>query len=92
LARLEKGLRQSVVAVLCAEENPAGCHRRLLVSRVLAERGVVMVQHIRGDGRLQTEGELQDAQLSLFDGTEEPAWKSIPSVLLKKRQSSSSAF
>jgi uncharacterized protein (DUF488 family) len=91
LARLEKGLRQSIVAVLCAEENPAGCHRRLLVSRVLAERGV-MVQHIRGDGRLQTEGELQDAQLSLFDGTEAPAWKSIPSVLLKKRQSSSSAF
>ncbi|HMJ61230.1 MAG TPA: DUF488 domain-containing protein [Bryobacteraceae bacterium] len=91
LARLEKGLRQSVVAVLCAEEDPAGCHRRLLVSRVLAERGV-LVQHIRGDGSLQTEDELQEAQLSLFDGTEAPAWKSIPSVSLKKRQSSSSAF
>lgn len=91
LARLEKGLRQSVVAVLCAEEDPAGCHRRLLVGRVLAGRGVV-VQHIRGDGRLQTEDQLQASQLSLFDGMEAPAWKSIPSVSLKRRQSSSSAF
>jgi hypothetical protein len=62
----------------------------LLVSRVLATRGVV-VEHIRGDGRLQTEDELQAAQLSLFDGME-AAWKSIPSVSLKRRQSSSSAF
>jgi uncharacterized protein (DUF488 family) len=91
LARLEKGLRQSVVAVLCAEEDPADCHRRLLVTRVLAEREVV-VQHIRGDGRLQTEDELQPAQLGLFDNIEAPAWKSIPSVSLKKRQSSSSVF
>jgi uncharacterized protein (DUF488 family) len=91
LARLEKGLRQSVVAVLCAEEDPVGCHRRLLVGRVLAEGGVV-VQHIRGDGRLQTEDELQAAQLSLFDGVEAPVWKSIPSVSLKRRQSSSSGF
>jgi uncharacterized protein (DUF488 family) len=89
LGRLEKGLRQSVVAILCAEEDPVGCHRRLLVSRVLIERGVV-VRHIRGDGRLQTEDELQLPQLSLFDGME--AWKSIPSVSLKRRQSSSSAF
>jgi len=90
LARLENGLRQCVVAIMCAEEDPVGCHRRLLVSRVLATRGVT-VEHIRGDGRLQTEDELQAAQLGLFDGAE-AAWKSIPSVSLKKRQSSFSAF
>lgn len=90
LARLENGLRQSVVAILCAEEDPVGCHRRLLVSRVLSDRGVI-VEHIRGDGRLQTEDELRAAQLGLFDGME-AAWKSIPSVSLKKRQSSFSAF
>jgi uncharacterized protein (DUF488 family) len=91
LARLENGLRQSVVAALCAEEDPAGCHRRLLVGRVLTRRGV-LVEHIRGDGRLQTEEQLEAAQLSLFDGMETSAWKSIPSVSLKRRQSSSSAF
>lgn len=90
LARLENGLHQSLVAILCAEEDPASCHRRLLVSRVLATRGVT-VEHIRGDGRLQAEEELQVAQLGLFDGME-TTWKSIPSVSLKKRQNSSSAF
>ena len=95
-ARLEKGLRQYVVAMLCAEEDPTGCHRRLLVGRVLAERGVA-VRHIRGDGQLQAEDELSAAepdsnQLSLFEEIEAPAWKSIPSVSLKRRQSTSSAF
>ena len=96
LARLEAGLRQSVVAMLCSEEDPAGCHRRLLLGRVLAERGVA-VSHIRGDGRLQTEVEVAAAepganQLGLFDEIEAPEWKSIPSVSPKKRQNSSSAF
>jgi len=95
VARLEEGLRQYVVAALCAEEDPRGCHRRLLVGRVLGERGVA-VDHIRGDGRLQAEAELAAAephsdQLSLFDETDAP-WKSVPSVSPRKRQSSSSLF
>jgi len=95
LARLEEGLRQYVVAALCAEEDPAGCHRRLLVGRVLGERGIA-VDHIRGDGRLQSEAELAAAephsnQLNLFEEIEAP-WKSVPSVSPKKRQSSSSRF
>jgi len=93
--RLEGGLRQYVVAALCAEEDPAGCHRRLLVGRVLGERGIA-VDHIRGDGRVQTEAELAAAephsnQLSLFDEIE-ASWKSVPSVSPRKRQSSSSLF
>jgi uncharacterized protein (DUF488 family) len=57
--------------MLCAEENPAACHRRLLVGRVLIERGI-QVAHIRGDGRVQTEEEVAAAsnprtnQLALF--------------------------
>jgi|HubBroStandDraft_1064217.scaffolds.fasta_scaffold93935_2 uncharacterized protein (DUF488 family) len=95
VARLEGGLRQYVVAALCAEEDPTGCHRRLLVGRVLGERGIA-VEHIRGDGRLQTEAEVAAAephsnQLSLFEEIEAP-WKSVPSVSPKKRQSSSSLF
>jgi len=96
LARLEKGLRQYAVAMVCAEEDPTGCHRRLLIGRVLAERGIA-VEHIRGDGRLQAEEELTPADLNadqmvLFEEMETPAWKSIPSVSLKRRQSSSSVF
>jgi uncharacterized protein (DUF488 family) len=95
LERLEKGLQAHRMALLCSEENPAGCHRRLLVGRVLGRRGTA-IDHIRGDGRLQSEAELireetgDDAQLSLFDHAATPPWKSIPSVLPKKRQNSSS--
>jgi uncharacterized protein (DUF488 family) len=96
LTRLETGIRKFRVALLCAEENPASCHRRLLVSRVLLARGIA-VDHIRGDGRLQSEADLvreigeHDDQMPLFQTTEDPEWKSIPSVLRKKRQSNSSA-
>lgn len=95
LARLEKGLQQHVVAMMCSEEDPAGCHRRLLVTRVLMEHGIA-VAHIRGDGSLQTEEELRASetkdQMPLFEEMEAVAWKSIPSVSPKRRQSSSSAF
>ena len=95
LARLKKGIQRQVVALLCAEEDPAGCHRRLLVARVLTEGGIA-VAHIRGDGRRQTETELRSAethdQLGLFEEMEAAPWKSIPSVSQKRRQSSSSAF
>jgi|SRR5665213_1475147 len=92
LTRLEHGIRDYNVAMLCAEENPAACHRRLLVGRVLIEHGF-HVEHIRGDGRIQTEEEVAAElnpnrdQLSLFQKDEAEPWKSIPSVLRKKRPS-----
>src|ERR1700761_40639 len=60
------------VAIMCSEEDPARCHRRLLVTRALVARGVE-VRHIRGDGSMVTEAELSDAaaadpgQAALFD-------------------------
>ncbi len=53
-------------AVMCAEEDPARCHRRALIAPALRARGVQIV-HVRGDGRAQPEAvdrEL-DGQLSL---------------------------
>jgi uncharacterized protein (DUF488 family) len=90
LSRLERGIREYKVALFCAEENPAACHRRLLVGRVLVDRGI-QVEHIRGDGRIQTEQEVAAEadpnrdQLTLFQKVEAEPWKSIPSVLRKKR-------
>ena len=92
LDRLERGIREYRVAVLCAEENPACCHRRLLVGRVLLSHGV-QVHHIRGDGRIQTEDELAAEmnpnrdQSSLFAKAEAMPWKSISTVSRKKRPS-----
>src|SRR3984893_12336834 len=82
-SRLEKGIREYKVAMLCAEENPAACDRRLLVGRVLSNRGI-QVDHIRGDGRIQTEDEVAAEtdpnrdQLTLFKKVEAEPWKSIP--------------
>ena len=87
------------VALLCSEEDPRTCHRRLLVGRVLAERGWA-VGHIRGDGSIEWEAELvaretpasrNNGQLSIFDAQGERPWKSARSVSRKGRRPTSSA-
>jgi uncharacterized protein (DUF488 family) len=99
IARLETGMERFRVALVCGEEDPAHCHRRLLIGRVLTERGHAMM-HIRGDGRLesdetvaasQTGKPLVDPQGELFAEIEEDKWRSTASVLPKKAPASSSA-
>lgn len=53
LAEIEKHR----TCILCSEEDPSSCHRRLLVATSMAAQGV-QILHIRGDGRLQTEEDL----------------------------------
>ncbi len=57
LQRLLAAAADHRVAMLCSEENPVRCHRRLLVGRVLVSQGVA-VAHIRGDGSVTDEQEL----------------------------------
>ena len=85
------------LAILCGEEDPTDCHRRLLVGRVAGRRGAA-VMHIRGDGRIQSEEQLAaeerfrktKGQLNLFDTEETGAWKSTQSVSPRKPPPSSS--
>jgi uncharacterized protein (DUF488 family) len=83
--RLESSIRDHKVALLCSEEDPIACHRRLLVGRVLGERGIG-VRHIRRDGSVQTEGESSGDQPVLFPDTEVSIRKSTRSVLRRKRR------
>ena len=86
------------VALVCGEEDPAHCHRRLLIGRVLTERGHTML-HIRGDGRIETDETVAAAsgkslvcvQRELFAEIEEDKWRSTASVLPKKAPANSSA-
>jgi len=66
--RLVEIAQASPVAILCAEENPARCHRRLLVTPALRLRGWT-VAHIRGDGRVEDDQDLraESVQRELFD-------------------------
>jgi uncharacterized protein (DUF488 family) len=94
IERLEEGIRRYRVAILCSEENPAVCHRHLLVGRVMAERGTA-VYHIRGDGGLQAATDLprpEQEQPTLYDLYGENPWKSIRSVLRRNPPQNSSDF
>ena len=46
---------ETMVAIMCAEEDPTKCHRRLLIGPPLLERGIGL-RHIRKDGSVQVEG------------------------------------
>ena len=96
IERLRYEIASHTVALLCSEENPWHCHRRLLVGRVLLKAGVG-VFHIRGNGTLQTESELELAnkesteQMSIFPAaSEDEPWRSIQSALPRKPQPNSS--
>ena len=89
ISRLEQEIRTSTVALLCSEEDPTRCHRRLLVGRALEERGITL-RHIRGDGSIHIEGEMDRGQPVLFPETEVSPRKSIRSVSRRRRRPSSS--
>ncbi|HEU5344698.1 MAG TPA: DUF488 domain-containing protein [Ktedonobacterales bacterium] len=84
-------------AIMCSEEDPTNCHRRLLIARVLEEQGVPTL-HIRGDDRIQTADDFhRDQQLSLWDdpsaaASEERTWKSIRPVSPRRPPSNSSSL
>lgn len=79
--RFAEGLRQLMdaaatqqIAAMCSEEDPARCHRRLLITRELLNADTPpTVMHIRGDGRVVSESEMTlpentaEPQLNLFD-------------------------
>jgi uncharacterized protein (DUF488 family) len=71
IEQLLDGIARFRVCVLCAEEDPSRCHRRLLITRTLVRRGVG-VRHIRGTGAIETEDDLRSRddsrQLSLPTG------------------------
>ena len=97
IGRLERGISQFRVALMCSEEDPANCHRRLLVGRVLTERGHVLL-HIRADGHTEDESSIEKSskkpliakQPALFAELEQDQWKSTASVSPKKAPASSS--
>ena len=62
IARLEKGVSDFRVGIMCSEEDPHYCHRRLLVGRVMAAHGCE-ISHVRGNGRTQSEADLRNEEL-----------------------------
>jgi uncharacterized protein (DUF488 family) len=68
IEQLLDGIARFRVCVMCAEEDPSHCHRRLLIARTLVRHGIDVL-HIRGTGALESERELRASahQLSLLE-------------------------
>lgn len=84
IQRLTDGAPHFRMALMCAEEDPARCHRHFLISPVLSDLGFE-IRHIRGDSSVITEHELRRqekadrpdrTQQSLFDDDAITTWKS----------------
>lgn len=52
LQRLQTGIQQHRIAIMCAERDPLECHRTILVTRELEKIGIP-VTHILHDGSLE---------------------------------------
>lgn len=92
IERVLRGAASHRLALTCSERDPEGCHRRLLVGRVLCGRGVEL-RHILADGTLLRERDVNIAgsdQSRLFED-EAATWRSTQSVSHKRRLSTSSA-
>jgi len=66
LDRICQGAAKMRVAMMCAEKDPLDCHRCILVSPRLCERGFT-VQHILDDGALESQEEAENRLTHLFD-------------------------
>lgn len=88
--RIEKGCSRFNIAIMCSEGKPDGCHRHLLVGRVLNGLGFEVL-NILVDGSIKSFSELtpETNQFSLIDFGEEESWKSVLPVRQESPQNDS---
>jgi uncharacterized protein (DUF488 family) len=65
IERILQGTAKMRVALLCAEKDPVDCHRCILVSPHLRQRGLAVV-HILTDGTLESHEQTEKRLLRLF--------------------------
>ena len=79
IARLQEGLIQYRVALLCAEKEPLDCHRTILVARHAA--CFAKISHILADGRLEAHEETENRLLERYGWSEDDMFRSHESRL-----------
>ena len=62
LGRVVAAAKDTTLCLMCAEKEPMDCHRTVLVSRRLAERGVA-VEHLLADGTVRSHLEIEEMLL-----------------------------
>ena len=66
LDRLVAGSADTTLCLMCAEKEPLDCHRTVLVSRRLAERGAE-IEHLLADGKRKPHAMLEEELLEASD-------------------------
>jgi uncharacterized protein (DUF488 family) len=64
--RVIQGAARMRIALMCSEKNPLDCHRCILVSPYLRERGL-QVFHILADGTIESHEQTEHHLLHLFE-------------------------
>lgn len=74
IERLSRGANNEQIAIMCSEGEPLDCHRTILVSRTLVESGA-MVDHIHGDGNLESHSDAMTRLMGKFDLAEDDLFR-----------------
>jgi uncharacterized protein (DUF488 family) len=69
LDRLIASREDATPCLMCAEKEPLDCHRTVLVSRRLAERGVA-IEHLLADGAVRPHEDIEEALLEKSGGAD----------------------
>lgn len=75
IERVLSGAQKYRIALMCAEKEPLDCHRTLLVSRALEQRGVPIV-HILADGSTEAQTQTMSRLLDLVGLPQEDMFRS----------------
>lgn len=80
LDRVERGLEQFTLALLCAEKEPLHCHRTLLVARNVEARRI-RVEHILEDGTVEPHTDTVSRLLRLLHEPETDLFRSHEQIV-----------
>jgi uncharacterized protein (DUF488 family) len=80
LERVRQGADKYRIALMCAEKDPLTCHRAILVCRHLRD-SILLIQHIREDGRLESHEELEARLLAVSGRAEGDLFRSRAELL-----------
>jgi len=80
IERVIQGAAKMRLALMCAEKDPLDCHRCILVSPHLRQRGLT-VSHILPDGTLESHGQTEKRLLHLLALPERELFRSLEEIV-----------
>ena len=80
LDRIVQGAAKMRVALMCSEKDPVDCHRCIIVSPRLRDRGIEVL-HILSDGSLESQEQAESRLARLFDLPERELFRSASEIV-----------